>query len=261
MRVLLVGAVTGLTATGPNEQLIKPGPTTCHVVDEVSSIAGIMVQMGVQSKNITVLAKNKKNDIRKKMCQMGVNVGNITFRSATATDVLNCLRNENWDIIHFAGHSHWHTVPPDLCRHSRGSGCSFHQKVQSSEAGLMVFEEPGDINPKNPYHGDALCLYQILKRNPSVKFIYFSSCRSGRDVILTEAMRHSLAIFALGFLWSVNDADACKFAIYFYEQLFRYLSNDANNPVAEAVWQTQCHFSVPGGQLGTLAPVLISQHF
>lgn len=256
MQVLLVGAITGWTATGPDGKHFNLGLTTHHVVDEIASIAQIMHQARVQ---ITVLAKNEQCEIRQKMAQMGVNLENITFRFATITDVLDCLESENWDIVHFAGHSHWHTVPLDLCRHAQNGRCHFHQ--DDRVAGLMVFEEPGDIYPNNPYHGDASCLYHILKREPSVKFIYFSSCRSGRDVILTEAMQYSSAIFSLGFLWSMKGADASEFAIYFYKQLFRCLSNNTNNPVAEAVWQTQRHFSVPDGELGTLAPVLISQHF
>lgn len=234
MNVLLMGAKTGISATGPDGQKFSPGWVADHVDREIKKIKEIMTRAGVR--NITVFPHD------------GVR--------ATTGNVLREIADKRWDIVHFAGHSLAHKVPTNPCRYSPCVGCSFHEPY--TDAGQLVFEQPEGTNPDNPYHGDGVCLWRILEECPNTKFIYFSSCRSGLDTILTQTVRHSEAIYALGFLWGVHDAHACAFAVQFYKRLFEYLKRNVSNPIAEAVWQTQKQMSVPEQSVDSLAPVLIS---
>jgi len=241
MRVLLVASKTGFDATGPNGTSVKLGRVINGVETEIEQIRDIMTSAGVKDRNITVLSCN------------GV--------KATTRNVLREITEKEWDIVHFAGHSFAHKVPEEPCCEDLRHVSSFHQT--HTVAGQIVFEQPAckNPNPKNPFHGDAVCLWRLLEKRPNTKFIYFSSCKSGLDSILTQTIANSETTSALGFLWSVNNKKAHNFAIHFYKKLFESLNiqKKPNNPIVEALWQTQNHFSLPGQGTDTLAPVLISQ--
>lgn len=233
MKVLLIASETGFQAEGPDGELMELGWVANHVADEIQRIQEIMEAAGVKKENIVVLPSN---DIE-----------------ATSAEVLKTIAGNEWHIIHFAGHSTRHIISEKACEDPK---CSHHEL--NKESGQIVFRHsrPPECNP---FYGDSTCLWRILRKCRESSFIYFSSCRSGLDAILIQTVMN-VADSALGFLWGVDDSKASCFAAFFYQRLFDCLKNGSDSPIAEAVWGTQKELSVPGLDIDSLAPVLISQH-
>jgi hypothetical protein len=106
--------------------------------------------------------------------------------------VRDVLYEDHWDLVHYAGHSHYDE--------ERGKGYLFLPGE---------FVEALDIELLNTY----------LER-AQTRFIYLSGCQSSETGFVFELARMQIPA-VLGFRWPIHDLPASKFAHRFYEELFR----------------------------------------
>jgi hypothetical protein len=107
--------------------------------------------------------------------------------------LFNILRDEEWDLVHYVGHS-------------------FYDKV----------EDKAYVFFPNPVDGDLPEKVEIGKLAPGLhhtRFLYLSSCVSS-EVDFTVSLARCDIPAAVGFIWKVDDARAAEYAVRFYEQLF-----------------------------------------
>lgn len=103
------------------------------------------------------------------------------------------LSQENWHIVHFAGHSYFDPVS--------GTGYFFY---------------PGETGP---IAKESDVFSHSLRFRNKTQFIYLSSCESsGADFVLGLARQLIPAI--IGFRWEIDDDKAAEYARRFYEKLF-----------------------------------------
>jgi hypothetical protein len=102
------------------------------------------------------------------------------------------LQQEDWHIIHFAGHS----------------------KFEGDEGFLVV---PGSFSGDSPKHISIADLGPYLKKT---HFLYLSSCESAFEQFFFELARHEVPA-VLGFRWKVEDLYGFEFAQRFYEAFFQ----------------------------------------
>lgn len=123
-------------------------------------------------------------------------------------DLLDALMEDEWDLIHFAGHSY------------------FQAPLNPAEAGMgYVFVGP----PEKP---EAIKFSFLAPFLGKARFVYLSSCESGNSSFADEATAagiHSI----LGYRWRVGDKSAHLQAELFYQELLRHHSVDT------AFWTTR----------------------
>ena len=103
------------------------------------------------------------------------------------------LRAEPWDLVHYAGHSHYDDAT--------GKGHLFFPGEFVEELDMEVF---------NTY---------LAK----TRFIYLSGCKSSEAGFVFELARLQIP-GVLGFRWPINDRVALEFAKKFYESLFETIA-------------------------------------
>jgi hypothetical protein len=108
-------------------------------------------------------------------------------------DILDVLRDETWDLIHFVGHSYY-----DRAKHE---GYIFFPNPQAGAPPEMVNIENFSV------------------RLVSTSFLFLSSCQSAEEGFLVPLARCKIPA-AIGFRWQVDDVDAKEYATIFYQQLF-----------------------------------------
>jgi CHAT domain-containing protein len=107
-------------------------------------------------------------------------------------EVEQTLRNGNWHVVHYAGHTHYDP---------------------GKDAGYVFFPGKG-IKSVEPVKIDRFAWW--LERT---RFIFLSSCKSAeRDFLFHLAKERVPAV--VGFLWKVEDDKAREFAESFYRHLF-----------------------------------------
>ena len=113
------------------------------------------------------------------------------LRNPTWDDVKKTTEKKSWDIVHFAGHSHFDA---------------------SKEVGYLFF---ADGKRASVVRIDDF--YVSLKRP---QFVYLSSCNSALDACAFDLIKQSKGS-VLSFFYPVQDGKAAKFAQTFYEQFVK----------------------------------------
>jgi hypothetical protein len=106
--------------------------------------------------------------------------------------VQDVLHEDQWDLVHYAGHSYYDE--------EKGKGYLFFPGE---------YLEPVDIEVFNTYLDRA-----------QTRFIYLSGCQSSEAGFVFELARLQIPA-VLGFRWPIHDAPAFEFAHRFYEELFQ----------------------------------------
>jgi CheY-like chemotaxis protein len=116
---------------------------------------------------------------------------NATSKSF-AEYVMDILLSQSWDLVHYAGHSHF-----------------------EGDRGFLFFppKELGDFPEKLRIGNFAANLV------PHTKLLYLSSCQSSEDSFVMALARSKIPA-AVGFRWRVDDAHASEYALSFYRHLF-----------------------------------------
>lgn len=109
------------------------------------------------------------------------------------TQIKECLENNQWDLIHYAGHSYFD---------------------KQTKKGYLFY--PHREGPK-PIESDLFS--HTLRFRTKTQLIYLSSCESsGSDFVLCLARQLIPSI--IGFRWEIDDKQAAKHAELFYRKLF-----------------------------------------
>jgi CHAT domain-containing protein len=163
-------------------------------------------------------AKDEAEEIAKTLLQVGCEVDLLLgSKQATAKEFVIKVRNQNYDIIHYAGHGYFDPNTPLL------SGLLF-------DDGPVFAEE----------------LERVIN---SRVFVFLSACDAGFtksaesnvgfigefiEGIATSVMIGG-AIGCLGPMWKIGDDIAKEFALSFYQFILE------GNPIGEAVRQARIH--------------------
>jgi hypothetical protein len=129
----------------------------------------------------------------------------LSSRNGSLTEHSLLTRLESkWDIVHFAGHSHY----------------------GRDEQGHVFLGTHGKPHPVN--------IGTLVPHLRDTKLVYFSSCRSGNASFTVEAAKRGVPA-VIGYRWPVDDRNAKFHARAFYHYLFKHRSIDM------AFWSTRRH--------------------
>lgn len=177
--------------------------------------------------------------IEKILCEIGVtNVHCLYGPEANRQQVLEMIRYGQANVLHFSGHSVFHTDSPYQ---------SYLELAQGTKLSLYEFDNLTDSESS---------------RNP-LKMVFLNSCQSGRigtdqttgkNLSMCRIFRESGVDYVIGMLWNVSDEAAAQVASIFYE----FLATGQGLGVAEAMRQTRLRVAMDRAwQDGSwLAPVL-----
>lgn len=112
--------------------------------------------------------------------------------------VMHYLREHNWDIVHFAGHSAYIRKTLD----------------DENKKGYLFF--PGD--EEGQIKAVPLELFASLLYDANVRLVYLSSCHSSEKGFVFEMVQQNVPA-AVGFRWDIEDDMAEKFTRNFYTHL------------------------------------------
>ena len=113
--------------------------------------------------------------------------GSEETKKSFAEYVMDVLLSKSWDLVHYAGHSHF-----------------------EGDSGYLFFppKESGDLPEKVRIGNFAANLV------PHTKLLYLSSCQSSEDSFVMALARSKIPA-AVGFRWQVDDAHASEYALSF----------------------------------------------
>ena len=122
-------------------------------------------------------------------------------------DEFLALLQEQWDVIHFAGHA-YHSPPPHSDEAPPGPqrACLF-----VGEPGKPVAIEMNTIAPS---------------LRDTTRLLYLSGCKSANAGFAVSAAHYGVPA-VLGFRWSIGDGSAARHACLFYRELFRKRAIDS----------------------------------
>lgn len=136
------------------------------------------------------------NNLRKR-ANLNIKIIDHPEKDLTYFDtVMQCLRRQKWDIVHFAGHS------------------AYIQKDKINKEGYLFFpgENTGEIYPVK------LELFASLLYDANVKLVYLSSCHSSEKGFVFEMVKRNVPA-VVGFRWDIEDRMAEIFMKKFYTYL------------------------------------------
>ncbi|MGD9159246.1 MAG: CHAT domain-containing protein [Desulfobacteraceae bacterium] len=138
--------------------------------------------------------------------------------------------NQNWDIVHFAGHSAYINIDED------------------NKEGYLFFpgEKEGKIRPVS------LELFAGLLYKANVKLVYLSSCHSSEKGFVFEMVKRNVPA-AVGFRWDIEDEMAEKFTRKFY----RYLLKRKSLEVAFLETRKDLYFSENNNSIWAAAMLVV----
>ena len=137
------------------------------------------------------------------------------------------LRKEDWDLVHYAGHSYYD---------------------KESEKGYVIL--PGQDYPI------ALEIekFSAFLRTSRTKFVFLSSCHSSEEDFVYELAGNGIPSI-IGFRWDLDDRLAAKYALKFYHNLFL-----EKNSVEVAFLQTRIDmYALHKDAMIWASPMLIKQ--
>jgi CHAT domain-containing protein len=107
--------------------------------------------------------------------------------SAQST-LMRVLQRKNWNVVHFAGHG-----------------------------ALGTDKTPGII--LSARRGIVLPFREFANELKYTQFLFLSACRSSDPAFLNKAIEYSIPE-VIGYMWEVDDVEAARFAMSFYQRLF-----------------------------------------
>lgn len=117
---------------------------------------------------------------------------NLSFKDWVA----NILEEQGpWHLVHYAGHSLY----------------------TEDKTGYVFFPGENYAEPMN------IADFSKLLRLAQARFLYLSSCQSSEDDFVFQLANRGIPAI-LGFRWEIDDDKAEKYALKFYEYLFKYRS-------------------------------------
>lgn len=162
----------------------------------------------------------------------------ISGEEATFENVQRELRESDYHIFHYAGHS-------------------FHVDTKPEESGIILKEG-------NKWRAMTTHELESIARDKNLRLVYLSSCRGARSSDkgygsfhgLFDALTKAGVPVVLGFRWQVKDKDAKEFAEVFYQHLLRTFS--PGNAILEA--RKNAHSKPQGhNHHAWLSPILLMQ--
>ena len=143
--------------------------------------------------NVKQEADEVEKILRNEVARLGrVGPGDVPAGSSFKSYVLQVLKADQWDLVHYAGHSYYDE--------EKDKGYVFFPGE---------FAEPLDIEIFNTHLDRA-----------QARFLYLSGCQSSAAGFVFELARLQIP-GVLGFRWPINDVPALQFAKSFYEELFK----------------------------------------